>query len=691
VSVVSLDRAQIRRRTAVSLSTKIYLALAGAVACTLAASIVAWISFVELGHLQRQITREHIPSMADSLRLARQSTLIAATVPALISVADEADRGRVMRELQPQQLALEQLTASLARDMAGDTAAGSDENRIAVVQEKSRRLSATLDELDAAMGRQLGLRSELARATRDAAEHHRRLLALLAPLLDDATLYLATGYRSLDQAAADPPQKRFTKDMLLTYAAMAQLSIEGNLIGGLLAEAANIPDSALLGPLRERLEAAAERFARAMERVDPEQLKTLQPVSAALIALGEGDSSVLAIREQLLREQHSAVALVEQSRSLAAGLTAEVDSLVKRVEARTEGAVAASNRAIDMGERLLFALNAFSIVGAIVIGWFYVARRLTAPIVQITSAAAAFEELRFDAAALAAVRERRDELGDLGRTFTRMAAEVQARTETLDRLVRERTRELDEKNAALQESLNQIAEELQLAQQMQQSILPKNYPALPNLEMYARMRAARDVGGDFYDIFELDNDRAAIVIADVSGKGVPAALFMAVSCTVIKSVANRGGSPGEVLAQVNDLLCEGNDAGLFVTVFYGVVDHRTGTLTYANGGHNAPYLMRQDRTVSPLERTDGVALGVVAGLGYQQQTIALRPTIPSSSIPTGSPRRSIPPAIYSATSGSGPCCMRAEGCPSRRLGGTSSAMSKGLRTARPNRTISPAS
>jgi serine phosphatase RsbU (regulator of sigma subunit) len=527
--------------------------------------------------------------------------------------------------LHSQQLALDRLTVSLGRDIAGDRAATMDTNRISVVQEKSRLLSGTLDGLAASMGRQLGLRAELGRATPEAAEHHRRLIALLAPLLDDATLYLATGYRTLDDAAPDPPAKRFTKEALLVYAAMAQLSIEGNLIGGLLAEAANIPDAALLGPLRERFEAAAERFARAMESVDPDQLKTLQPVALSLVAFGGGDRSVFAVREQLLREQHSAEALVEQSRSLAAGLTEEVDDLVKRVEARTEGAVMASNRAIDMGERLLFALNALSIVGAIVIGWFYVARRLTAPIVQITSAAAAFEELRFDPAALGAVRERRDELGDLARTFTRMAAEVQARTETLDRLVRERTHELDEKNAALQETLNQIDEELQLAQQMQLSILPKNYPAVPNLAMYARMRAARDVGGDFYDIFELDNDRAAIVIADVSGKGVPAALFMAVSCTVIKSVANRGGNPGEVLAEANDLLCEGNDAGLFVTVFYGVIDHRAGSLTYANGGHNAPYLMRRDRSVSPLQRTDGVALGVMPGLSYQNRTIALRP------------------------------------------------------------------
>jgi len=211
----------------------------------------------------------------------------------------------------------------------------------------------------------------------------------------------------------------------------------------------------------------------------------------------------------------------------------------------------------------------------------------------------------------------------LARVFTKMAEQVQARTDLLDRLVAERTRELNEKNAALERSLKQIAEELAMAERMQLSILPKHYPNLPHLKMFARMRAAREVGGDFYDIIEIDPSRVGVVIADVSGKGVPAALFMAVSCTVIKTVAGRGGSPGEVLAAVNDLLCEGNDAAMFVTVFYGIVDHRNGTFTYANGGHNPPYLTRPGSAVAPIEGTDGMALGVMPNMRYEERSMAL--------------------------------------------------------------------
>ena len=196
---------------------------------------------------------------------------------------------------------------------------------------------------------------------------------------------------------------------------------------------------------------------------------------------------------------------------------------------------------------------------------------------RITSAAAAFEELRFDPAALAAVRERSDELGDLARTFTRMAAEVQARTETLDRLVKERTRELDEKNAALEETLNQIADELQLAQRMQLSILPKRYPELPRLEMYARDARGPRSRRRFLRHLRArraprrDRDRATF-------RARASRRRCSWRCRAPSSSRSRPAAAARprCLAEVNDMLCEENDAGLFVTVFYGVIDHQRG-------------------------------------------------------------------------------------------------------------------
>jgi serine phosphatase RsbU (regulator of sigma subunit) len=612
-------------RSRVGLSIKLYAAIAGAVALTLAASVVAWISFVELGQLQRQITRQRIPSISDSLRLARQSALIAATVPALVSASDESERNRAMADLSNQRQVIGQLVDRLASETSGDSSAPENDARMAEIRDASRQLSDMLDRLDQSVGRQLALKSQLDDRIDRAANLHRQLIELLTPLLDDATLYLVTGFRTLQEATPEPPERRFTEKTLLGYAAMTQLSIEGNLIGGLLAEAANIPDVALLQPLSERFEAASDRFLQSIDAAGLADQQSLRGVATALIALGEGTDGIIEPRRQLLLEQHSANALVEQARTLATVLTGHVDRLVQSVQARMQEAVTASNHAIDVGETLLLVLNAVSIFGAVLIGWGYVARHLTAPIVQITSAAAAFEAARFDAASLAAVRQRTDELGDLARTFTAMAAEVQSRADTLDRLVAERTHELNDKNAALEQSKQRVEAELEIARSLQLAMLPQDLPKNAGYTGKAAMVPAREMGGDFYDFFPIGDERLGLVIADVSGKGVPAAFFMAISRTILQGSARERRTPGQCLAAANELLCQQNPLDLFVTVFYGILDIETGELRYANGGHNPPLLARTDGTVASLPGTGGMAMGVMRGLTYKEDSVTLTP------------------------------------------------------------------
>ena len=233
-------------------------------ALTLAASLVAWISFVELGQIQRRITREHIPSITDSLRLAQQSALIAATTPALVSAANEAEQRHLTIALRGQQQIIAALIDDLEREAANATDPRSRSSSLRTISQASGHLSVVLDRLDQSVGRQLALKTELADRRDRAVEQHRRLIEKLTPLLDDATLYLVTGYRKLDDAIPVPRNLRFSEEALLEHAAIAQLGIEGNLIGGLLAEAANVPDVNLLSPLRERFEAAAERFRTAL-------------------------------------------------------------------------------------------------------------------------------------------------------------------------------------------------------------------------------------------------------------------------------------------------------------------------------------------------------------------------------------------------------------------------------------------
>jgi sigma-B regulation protein RsbU (phosphoserine phosphatase) len=278
-----------------------------------------------------------------------------------------------------------------------------------------------------------------------------------------------------------------------------------------------------------------------------------------------------------------------------------------------------------MGETLLLTLNGISILGALIIGWGYVRRQITAPVVKITGAAAAFEAGGYDPDSLATVRTRTDELGDLARTFTRMAAEVQARTEILDRLVAERTRELNDKNALLEAANQRMDAELSIARSLQAAMLPQRLPENPRYAGKATMVPAREMGGDFYDFFSLGRNRIGLVIADVSGKGVPAAFFMAISRTVLQGTARERQEPGKCLAETNDLLCEQNPLELFVTAFYGILDLDTGELRYANAGHNPPIIAPKEGAVSQLPVTGGIAMGVMPGLPYAENAVTLTP------------------------------------------------------------------
>jgi serine phosphatase RsbU (regulator of sigma subunit) len=610
-------------RSRLGLSAKLYLAIAGAVALTLTASIVAWFAFVELGQHQRLITREHIPSITDSLRLARQSTQIAATAPALVSATTDAARGGVVAALRQQALALDGLIQRLAADVDDGPDAEVDQKLIVEIRDATRRLTTTLDTVNDSVARQLALRQELDALVDEGAELHRALIEKLTPLLDDATLYLVTGYRSLDDAAPQPADKRLSEQTLLNYAAMSQLSIEANLLGVLIAETTDLQDATLIPPLVDRFQSAADRFERALGVIGAGGMQSVAETAAKLTALGLGPDSVYVLRRTLLDEQAAALRLVAQARTVAATLTGDVDNLVKHVEARTAQAVAASNRAIDIGETTLLILNCVSILGALLIGWFYVRRKITAPVVKITDAAAAFEESRFDPDELASVRTRTDELGDLARTFTRMAAEVQARTDTLDRLVAERTSELNKKNGLLEEANHRMDAELAIARSLQSAMLPQRLPEHPQYTGQATMVPAREMGGDFYDFFPVGGNRVGLVIADVSGKGVPAAFFMAISRTILQGTAREHGSPGACLAESNDLLCQQNPLDLFVTAFYGVLDLDSGELTYANAGHNPPILMRAGGTVTNLPPTGGVAMGVMVGMSYAEHRVTL--------------------------------------------------------------------
>ena len=203
------------------------------------------------------------------------------------------------------------------------------------------------------------------------------------------------------------------------------------------------------------------------------------------------------------------------------------------------------------------------------------------------------------------------------------AHELMARVHTHLTVDRLRT-SVSEKNAALEKAQRQMSAELDLARAMQVAILPSRFPAAVGCDGAARMLPATTMGGDFYDFIELPGGRIGLVMADVSGKGVPAAFFMAVARTNLNALAATASGPADCLQRTNDVLLTQNPMDLFVTVFYAVFDPVTGVLTYSNGGHNPPLIRRANGTVEMLTAAAGLVLGMFPAT-YEQDSAQLQP------------------------------------------------------------------
>ena len=178
--------------------------------------------------------------------------------------------------------------------------------------------------------------------------------------------------------------------------------------------------------------------------------------------------------------------------------------------------------------------------------------------------------------------------------------------------------------------LESIQNELQVAGEIQQAILPRVFPPFPDLgdrlNIFASMHPAKDVGGDFYDFFRIDDNHIGFVMADVSGKGIPAALFMAVSRTLIRATGLRSVPSSECLTYANKLLCNESIDCMFVTVFYGIYDTQTGQIDYTNAGHNPPYILHHDNKVEMLKiDKKNIVIGIKGDFQYESGNMALEP------------------------------------------------------------------
>ena len=353
------------------------------------------------------------------------------------------------------------------------------------------------------------------------------------------------------------------------------------------------------------------------------QLQSVRPAAASLTPL------LRALQQSVVAQQDAADKMQDGQQA-----GPEVQALSRVNQQRSLEFMWALNRAAD--DHLQFRIDSLErsqwVVGSLLVGALAVIAYLFAGIYvstlrSLNSLSKGTDEFCAGRLDTRIHVNTRDELVVVARNFNTMAGEFErllgvikeqneSREQELTKQVRVRTAELAETNTQLHAAGRRVQDELALARDMQLALLPQQFPSAGDWKVHAVMKPALELGGDFYDFLTLPDKRIGVLVADVSGKGVAAAFFMAVSRTVLLDLAATGRSPAEVMALGNDTLCQRNPMELFVTVCYVVFDPGTGNIEYASAGHPTPLRRGSDGRVAVLPTNFDTALAVIPGLSY---------------------------------------------------------------------------
>ena len=241
-----------------------------------------------------------------------------------------------------------------------------------------------------------------------------------------------------------------------------------------------------------------------------------------------------------------------------------------------------------------------------------VTRSIVKPINKLSDVAADYIKDSEKKATFASIDiSRKDEIGDLAEAMKKMENDINEHIKNITKMTAEKER---------------IGAELGVATRIQADLLPTDFPSSREYSIYASMTPAKEVGGDFYDYFVIDDDHIGLVMADVSGKGVPAALFMVIAKTLIKNRAMSGGSSAEIMEDVNEQLCENNEYGLFVTAWFGIYEISTGKFDICNAGHDYPAVRRHGgdfELAGTMNEINQPPLATMEGMTYENEIITL--------------------------------------------------------------------
>ena len=425
------------------LRAQLYFGIGAAVAITLLATVVAWVSFDRVGEAQRLVNEGAVPEMAAAFGIAQQANAVAAAAPRLTVAESLEELGATIEDVD------EEMETFLSR-LDSLPQAGTE-----IVRSQGRELTANLESIEAsaAVRFQLAERSQALRDSLRAVEAE--LSAILVTAIDDQYFYAMTGYTSI-RSGPVPRDAHFTEDQINQYRRLAELQ-EASAIGTqVLANAFSLSDRAQLEPLRERFEASSERIRRNLVALGSiPQVAQLEPLFDQLAGLSVQEEGVFDVRENELRLSELQSDLLVANRATATALVSEVETLVSNARASALRATQASQQAILTGRQFLLVLNVISASGAVLIGWLFVGKVLLRRLEQMSNwmrrMAAGDLETKVE------VRGR-DEVADMAaalEVFRKHALEVQRLN-----LVEKLAEELKGKNAELE----QVLEELRAAQ-----------------------------------------------------------------------------------------------------------------------------------------------------------------------------------------------------------------------------------
>ncbi len=264
-----------------------------------------------------------------------------------------------------------------------------------------------------------------------------------------------------------------------------------------------------------------------------------------------------------------------------------------------------------VGSIVILVLSVLLITGlSIAAMYFSIRKKVVRPLGQLTDAAKETVENIESGRELRLNIRTGDEMETLASSFERMYHDL---------------RDYVKENAAITAEQERIETELSLAAKIQEDMLPNTFPDREDFDIFASMTPAKEVGGDFYDFFMIDDDHLALVMADVSGKGVPAALFMMMTMIMIRNQALTGKSPGDVLSSVNEQICSNNKEQMFVTVWLGILELSTGKLTASNAGHEKPIVKHPGGDYEMIMDRHGLVIGAMDGIRYRDYELQLYP------------------------------------------------------------------